>query len=78
MTVFARGLLHHLFTRVYFPDHDHTGDPLLAALTPERRATLVAARADSALGPGYRFDVHLAGPDETVFLELIPDPASAR
>ncbi len=66
LTVFARGLLDRLFTRAYLPDEpaalEH--EALLGALTPERRATLIA-RADST---GYAFDVVLQGPDETVFL----------
>ncbi len=62
MTVFARGLLNRLFTRVYLPGT--ADDRLLAALPPERRTTLVAA----AEGPRLRFDVRLQGEDETVFL----------
>ncbi|MEU7637928.1 protocatechuate 3,4-dioxygenase subunit alpha [Streptomyces sp. NPDC039016] len=70
--VHARGLLHHLFTRVYFPGHGaaRVADPLLAAL-PEERARTLLARPD---GPGrYRFDVQLQQPadgsyEETVFL----------
>ncbi|WP_199484840.1 dioxygenase family protein [Actinomadura craniellae] len=61
--VFARGLLKPVATRAYLaPD---PADPLLAAVDPARRDTLVAAVA----GPGeYRFDVHLQGERETVFL----------
>ncbi|WP_043266862.1 protocatechuate 3,4-dioxygenase subunit alpha [Streptomyces sp. CT34] len=70
--VFARGLLHHLFTRVYFPEHTaaHAADPLLSRLPGERARTLLA-RAD---GPArYRFDIQLQQPadgtyEETVFL----------
>ncbi|MBS2963193.1 protocatechuate 3,4-dioxygenase subunit alpha [Actinocrinis puniceicyclus] len=71
--LFARGLLHHLYTRVYFPEHEaaQAADPLLAALPPRRRATLVAR----GQGPrSYRFDVRIQGGDgdgadaETVFL----------
>jgi protocatechuate 3,4-dioxygenase alpha subunit len=61
MTVFARGLLDRLFTRVYLPG---AADPFLDALPPDRRATLVATR-DAA---GLRFDVVLQGERETVFL----------
>lgn len=66
VAVFARGLLHHLFTRAYFVPHGEPepSDPLLERLDPARRATLLA-RPDA---DGYRFDVRLQGQDETVFL----------
>lgn len=71
VTVFARGLLHHLFTRVYFPNHTeaNAADPLLASLDDERRATLIAVPDGGYAGPGYRFDVRMQGPGETVFLD---------
>lgn len=70
VTVFARGLLHRLLTRAYLPaGHGNTDDglardPLLAGLDPERRATLLAVPDEH----GQRFDIHLQGPQETVFL----------
>jgi protocatechuate 3,4-dioxygenase, alpha subunit len=65
LTVFARGLLAHLTTRLYFPDEAaaNAADPVLAALDPDRRSTLVA----TATPDGYALDIHLQGPDETVF-----------
>ncbi len=68
MQVFARGMLRQVATRVYFPeDADaHVSDPLLSALPEDRRSTLVA----SADPDGYRFDVHLQGDQETVFLDI--------
>ena len=69
VTILARGLLHHLNTRIYFPDEAeaNAADPLLASLPPERAATLVAQPA----GEGeLRFDIRLQGDDETVFLQL--------
>lgn len=68
VTVFARGLLHHLFTRAYLigAEEPVPADPLLDRVDPARRETLLA-RAD---GPAsYRFDVRLQGERETVFLE---------
>jgi protocatechuate 3,4-dioxygenase alpha subunit len=65
--VFARGLLHHLFTRVYLPGPDLDADPLLASLPAQRRATLVAAETAPL---AYRFDIHLQGEKETVFLDF--------
>ncbi|MGW4702234.1 protocatechuate 3,4-dioxygenase subunit alpha [Streptomyces sp. NPDC004285] len=65
--VFARGLLHHLFTRIYLPGPAADADPLLASLPADRRATLLAA----GTGPRtLRFDVRLQGPEETVFLDF--------
>ncbi|GIF09215.1 protocatechuate 3,4-dioxygenase subunit alpha [Actinoplanes siamensis] len=66
VTVLARGLLDRLFTRAYLPDDAEAlaADPLLAALEPDRRATLITRRA----GHGLVFDIRLQGADETVFL----------
>ena len=68
LAVFARGLLDRVPTRLYFGDEDaaNAADPLLASLEPARRATLIAAAEPG----GYRFDIHLQGDDETVFLGL--------
>ncbi len=70
ITVFARGLLDRLFTRAYLPDSDLDGDPLLTALEPARRQTLICAAEKG----GYRFDIHLQGRNETVFLAYRGDP----
>lgn len=65
VVVFARGLLNRLFTRAYLPCADATSDPLLASLSSERRdSLLVKLQADGSL----RFDIHLQGERETVFL----------
>ncbi|AZQ38897.1 protocatechuate 3,4-dioxygenase subunit alpha [Streptomyces cyaneochromogenes] len=67
--VFARGLLVHLFTRIYLPGEDAAlaADPLLARLDEARRDTLIAEdRGDGT----YRFDIRLQGEGETVFLEF--------
>ena len=67
VTVFARGLLNRLFTRIYLPgaDEDLTTDPLLSSLPADERVRLVAVR-DGA--NSLRFDIHLQGPEETPFL----------
>ena len=65
--VFARGLLRHLVTRVYFADEQaNQGDPVLTAIPQERRATLIA-RPDESRANVYRCDVILQGTGETVF-----------
>jgi protocatechuate 3,4-dioxygenase alpha subunit len=74
LTVFARGLAHHLFTRAYFVsegEQDPTDD-LLSRVAEDRRGTLLA-RQDSPTS--YRFDIRLQGEGETVFLDY---PAAAR
>lgn len=68
VSVFARGLLDRVVTRIYFPDEQEANDadPVLAGVDPARRPTLVAVPdAD-----GLRFDIHLQGPHETVFFDL--------
>ncbi|MFJ4466263.1 protocatechuate 3,4-dioxygenase subunit alpha [Streptomyces sp. NPDC089424] len=67
--LFARGLLTHLFTRIYLPGDEaaHASDPLLSGLARERRDTLVAHAEDDG---AYRFDIRLQGAGETVFLEF--------
>jgi protocatechuate 3,4-dioxygenase, alpha subunit len=65
--VFARGLLHHLFTRAYLADGTDAADALLDSLPDERRATLIAQPGQNRT---YRFDIRLQGAGETVFLEF--------
>jgi protocatechuate 3,4-dioxygenase, alpha subunit len=68
ITVFARGLLHRLFTRAYLPDGVLDSDPLLSTVDPRRRATLLCSTESDSGRTQYRFDIHLQGPNETVFL----------
>ena len=70
VAVFARGLLRHLYTRIYFAgDPANEKDPVLAFVPKERRATLTA-QPDSARAGHWRFDIHLCGEQETVFLDI--------
>jgi protocatechuate 3,4-dioxygenase, alpha subunit len=69
VSVFARGLLHRVVTRVYLPDEPdaNAADPVLASIAdPETRARLVAV----AEGDGLRFDIRLQGDQETPFLAI--------
>ena len=68
VSVFARGLLKRLATRIYFPDEDeaNAADPVLSAVEAGRRATLIA-RED---GDQLRFDIRLQGDGETVFFDV--------
>ncbi len=69
--VFARGMLIHAVTRLYFADDaDNAGDPVLASIdAPARRQTLLAVREKGGEPTTYRFDIHLQGEHETVFFE---------
>lgn len=66
VSVFARGLLHRVVTRIYFADLPdlNAADPVLQSVPADRRGTLLAHPSESG---GYVFDIHLQGPDETVF-----------
>jgi protocatechuate 3,4-dioxygenase, alpha subunit len=69
VSVFARGLLKRLVTRVYFPDEAeaNAADPLLGSIPdPGVRARLVAVPE----GDGLRFDIQLQGDQETPFLAI--------
>lgn len=74
IAVFARGLLNHLFTRMYFPDEpSNETDPMLRGVTANRRHTLIARAETPASTDGpreYRFDIVLQGRDETVFFAI--------
>ena len=69
--VFMRGLLLHMYTRIYFSDEvaRNATDPVLNAVPTDRRGTLIAERRQSPGGIVYRFDVHMQGPNETVFFD---------
>jgi protocatechuate 3,4-dioxygenase alpha subunit len=69
VTLFARGLLKQLYTRVYFAgEASNSEDPALALVPVERRSTLLARPGGK---PGmWRFDIRLQGDGETVFFDL--------
>jgi protocatechuate 3,4-dioxygenase alpha subunit len=68
VSVFMRGLLKHLATRMYFPDEPaNQQDPMLKLIPPARRATLVAHRK----GRGkLEWNILLQGKGETVFFDF--------
>ncbi|HEY7034546.1 MAG TPA: protocatechuate 3,4-dioxygenase subunit alpha [Thermomicrobiales bacterium] len=71
VTVFARGLLNHLATRLYFDDEPaNADDPVLLLVPAERRSTLLAMRENAAGMTVYRFDVVLQGDGETAFFNV--------
>jgi protocatechuate 3,4-dioxygenase, alpha subunit len=72
VSVFARGLLDRLVTRIYFPDEvaANAADPVLASVgDPARAATLIAQTVAEAPGQ-LRFDIRLQGDGETVFFDV--------
>jgi protocatechuate 3,4-dioxygenase alpha subunit len=71
VTVFARGLLNHLVTRLYFEDEVANAlDPVLQCVPAERRATLLARREAGSEALVYRFNILLQGVDETAFFNV--------
>lgn len=71
VTVFARGLLNHLVTRLYFEGEPANAlDPILHYVPEERRATLLAKRKPGDAPVVYRFDIILQGESETAFFNV--------
>jgi protocatechuate 3,4-dioxygenase alpha subunit len=67
ISVFARGVLNRLATRLYFDgDPALPEDPVLKLIEPARRGTLIAKRDNGV----WRLPIHLGGPDETVFFDV--------
>jgi protocatechuate 3,4-dioxygenase, alpha subunit len=68
VSLFARGLLDRVVTRIYFADEPEANatDPVLARLAPDRRATLLAQPGAA----GYAIDFHLQGDRETAFFRV--------
>jgi protocatechuate 3,4-dioxygenase alpha subunit len=70
VSLLGRGLLNRLPTRIYFADDPaNATDPVLLLVPEDRRATLLA-HPDTNLQGGWRFDIHLSGPRETVFFDV--------
>ena len=71
VAVFARGLLNHVFTRLYFADEGaNADDPVLLCVPLERRTTLLAQPSERDGLAVYCFDIVLQGDGETVFFNL--------
>jgi protocatechuate 3,4-dioxygenase alpha subunit len=68
VSVFMRGMLKHLATRIYFPDEPaNERDPILDLVPAARRPTLIARKK----GPGaLEWDVIVQGQGETVFFDF--------
>jgi protocatechuate 3,4-dioxygenase alpha subunit len=72
VAVLGRGLLNHLYTRIYFDDESLTQvDPVLQRVAPERRQTIIARRSgESGRDVVYQMNIVLQGAGETVFFEI--------
>ncbi|MES2188004.1 MAG: protocatechuate 3,4-dioxygenase subunit alpha [Pseudomonadota bacterium] len=70
--VAMRGMLLHAFTRIYFADEAEANaqDAALQSVPAERRGTLLARRSEQGGRVVYRFDIHMQGPQETVFFDV--------
>ena len=69
VSVFARGLLKRLVTRIYFPDEEeaNAGDPILSSIEDQGLRRTLIARDE---GDSLRFDIHLQGDRQTAFFEF--------
>ena len=69
--VFARGMLSHAFTRIYFEDETlNQNDPVLVSIEDEaHRNTLIARREEADGAVVYRFDIRFQGDNETAFFD---------
>jgi protocatechuate 3,4-dioxygenase alpha subunit len=71
LAIFARGMLQHLYTRIYLDgEAGNAADPVLALVPADRRATLIAARQPGNGNAVYRLDIRLQGDNETVFFDV--------
>jgi len=71
LAVFARGMLLHLYTRIYLDgEAANATDPVMALVPSDRRATLIAVRQVGNGNAVYRFDIRLQGDNETVFFDI--------
>jgi protocatechuate 3,4-dioxygenase alpha subunit len=69
VSIFARGLLKQLTTRIYFVGDSANDEDMALALVPRERRNTLMAQMDSA-DSSWRFEVHLCGDNETVFFNL--------
>jgi protocatechuate 3,4-dioxygenase alpha subunit len=68
VSIFARGMMQRCVTRIYFADESRANalDAIFSSVGADRRDTLLALPSDD----GYRFDIRLQGPGETVFFDV--------
>jgi protocatechuate 3,4-dioxygenase alpha subunit len=69
ISIFMRGLLKGLFTRMYFPGESLNANDMVLGLVPEERRSSLIARNISGPEPTFKWNVILQGEDETVFFD---------
>lgn len=70
VSVFARGVLARLATRIYFADDPALEKDFVLSLVPEERRKTLMAKRDNAQSNEWHFDIHLCGERETVFFDI--------
>ncbi len=70
LSVFARGLLNRLVTRIYFSGDPANGEDPVLQLVPEDRRETLMAHPDSGQPGVWNFEIHLQGERETVFFDV--------
>ena len=71
VAIHMRGILTHLFSRIYFSDEvSNASDPILKLVPAERRDTLIAKRQPGGNGAVYKIDFQIQGDRETVFFDI--------
>jgi protocatechuate 3,4-dioxygenase alpha subunit len=69
VTIFMRGMLKHLITRIYFPGDSSNDDDVVLQSVPAARRTTLIAKAAAGKPFALTFDVRLQGESETVFFD---------
>ena len=71
VALFARGLLKHLYTRIYFADEPrNAADPLLSSIEDGKLRGTLLARPEGGSPKRYHFDIVMQGENETAFLDI--------
>jgi protocatechuate 3,4-dioxygenase, alpha subunit len=70
LSIFARGILNRLATRIYFAGDPANRECPILALVPEARRQTLMARQEPDHPGDWRFDLRLSGPHETVFFDV--------
>jgi len=70
VSIFARGLLKRLATRIYFAGDPANQEDVVLSLVPQERRSTLMAQPDPSRHGGWSFDIHLQGEGETVFFDI--------